>query len=379
MATPRVVVAAPDLGRSAELRAALEADGFAAVHHSLDALTPIDYSDICAIVVNAVGHEPAASSFCRRCSSRRDAPPILWLPGERADGPGIGLSSGADATLGPRAPTDLVVAQVRALVRGRERTAQLHRGADEARQINDRLRLAYERIDTDAELLRRVRRAFLPRSLPEVAGVRFAVGRRSTGANPSGFYDVTRLDEDHVAFSMADVMGGAGSTNTLLALFVKACVRGKDIDGRHYRMVPPGEVLRRLNRDLIELALPEPPFVAMAYGLLNCRDGRLSLARAAHLPILHVPREGMPTFLHPAGSFLGVADGAFMTEERQLAPGDQLLLATAGADDERLAAAAHRHRRLGVGAMVDQVARDLSEGGDRPDDLSLLGAAFERR
>jgi DNA-binding response OmpR family regulator len=168
MATPRVVVAAPDPGRSAELRAALEATGFAAVHHALDAFIPLDCSGVCAIVVAAADRESSAAAFCRRISARRDAAPILWLTGERSEGPGAGLAAGADATLGPRASAELVVTQVRALARGRERTADLHRRADESRQINDRLRRAYERIDADAELLRRVRRGFLPRSLPEV-------------------------------------------------------------------------------------------------------------------------------------------------------------------------------------------------------------------
>jgi serine phosphatase RsbU (regulator of sigma subunit) len=187
---------------------------------------------------------------------------------------------------------------------------------------------------------------------------------------------VRRLDESHVAFYLTDVMGGAAPANTLLALFVKASVRAKDVDGRHYRLVPPAEVLRRLNRDLIELGLPDPPFVSMAYGLLNCRDGRLALARAAHLPALLVPREGELEFLHPAGSFLGVAEGAFVAEERRLRPGDKLLLATAGADDEHLAASARRHRLLGVGAMVDQAARELPDEAERGDDFSLLGVEF---
>ena len=65
--------------------------------------------------------------------------------------------------------------------------------------------------------------------------------------------------------------GGTALQNAGLGVFVKTSVRAKEIMGQQYRLVPPGEVLKRLNRDLIDQALSENPFITMVYMLLNFR------------------------------------------------------------------------------------------------------------
>jgi len=44
-----------------------------------------------------------------------------------------------------------------------------------------------------------------------------------------------------------------GVPASLLTIFVKKGVRAKEVFGHHYRLLPPEEVLHRLNRELIEL------------------------------------------------------------------------------------------------------------------------------
>jgi hypothetical protein len=63
----------------------------------------------------------------------------------------------------------------------------------------------------------------------------------------------------------------------LLTIFVKKGVKPKEVFGSQYRLVPPGEVLQKLNRDLIDQELAQMPFITMVYGLLNCHNGRLQL------------------------------------------------------------------------------------------------------
>src|SRR5437762_898331 len=107
----------------------------------------------------------------------------------------------------------------------------------------------------------------------EVGPVRFAVSYRPCGQVGGDFYDVFRLDEHHVGFYVADAMGH-GVPASLLTIFLKKAVQPKEVTGSRYRLVPPGEVLGRLNRELIDQQLAQMPFITMVYGLLNCSDGR---------------------------------------------------------------------------------------------------------
>ena len=158
---------------------------------------------------------------------------------------------GADAFLGaPFEPVELI-AQVNALLRIKERHDQLSAKASETQRINKRLQAAYQQIDQELELARRVQESFLPQTLPQLPQVRFAVKYRPCGRVGGDFYDVFRLDEQHLGLYVADAMGH-GVPASLLTIFVKTSVKAKEIHGQSYRLVPPDEVLERLNRDLID-------------------------------------------------------------------------------------------------------------------------------
>jgi sigma-B regulation protein RsbU (phosphoserine phosphatase) len=150
--------------------------------------------------------------------------------------------------------------------------------------------------------------------------------------------------------------------------------------------VPPDEVLARLNRDLVALNMPEPPFVTMVWLQLNCRDGAATFARAAHPNPLHVPRDGDPRYWHAPGTLLGVFEAEFPAQQHQLRPKDKLLLYTdgahpagtggAGADNDVLIGAARRHRDLDAQPFVDQVARELLERSRNQEDFTLLALEY---
>src|SRR5207237_29730 len=72
---------------------------------------------------------------------------------------------------------------------------------------NKRLQTAYQQIDLELELARHIQESFLPRTLPELPQVRFAVKYRPCERVGGDFYDVFRLDEKHLGFYVADAMG----------------------------------------------------------------------------------------------------------------------------------------------------------------------------
>jgi sigma-B regulation protein RsbU (phosphoserine phosphatase) len=372
----------------AAFRAALEAAGFLVQTSGLSGIDPAEVGRCQAVLVTVTSKVQATvQALCRRWRIElgEQYVPIMLLAGE--DVPAMaGLDAGADTVLSASASSDHVVAQTKALLRVQHLHGRLASRAAEAQNLNQRLQQAFQQIDGDTELTRRIHRGFMPRSMPEVGRARFAVCYRPRSRIGGDFYDVMRLDENHVGLYVADAMGRGLPASSLLSIFVKKSLMTKEILGRSYRLVPPGEVLDRLNRELVNLSLPEPPFVTMVFVQLNCRDGTLTFARAAHPHPLYVPVEGEPTYWHAAGTLLGVFESEFPVQQKQLMPGDRLILFSDGVHPpttgpgslhDPLVESAKRHRHLTVQPFVDSVSRDLLEESRHPEDFTLLGCSFE--
>jgi len=323
-----------------------------------------------------------AQALCRRWRIElgEQFVPFVWLAAADVP-PAAGLDAGADVVLPEGVAPDHLVAQLKALLRVHHLHGRLAGRAAEAQHLNQRLQQAFQQIDSDLELTRRIHRGFLPRALPDINRVRFGLCYRPRSRTGGDFYDVLRLDEDQVGIYLADAMGRGLPASSLLSIFVKRSLTPKEILGRSYRLVPPGEVLDRLNREVLNLGLPEPPFVTMVYVQLNTRDGSLTFGRAAHPHPLHVPAVGAVSYWHAAGTLLGVFDAEYPVQQRQLAVGDKMVLfsdgvhppsAGPGGVHDPLVEAVERHRRLAVQPFVDAVARDLLETSRQPDDFTLL-------
>jgi sigma-B regulation protein RsbU (phosphoserine phosphatase) len=384
-AMPRILLIgdpAPD-----DARETLQAAGFPVLVASHAGLDPAELRRARLLVVDVNANNLAmAQSLCRRwrIDLGEQYTPILWLCADAVQGLATaGLDSGADACL-PRstAPTALL-AQAKALLRVEHMHARALARANDAREINQRLQQAHQQIDGDLEMARRIHRAFLPKDLPAVHQTRFAVCYRPRSRVGGDFYDVMRLDEEHVAVYLADAMGQGLPASSLLSIFVKKALRAKEIVGRSYRLVPPDEVMKNLNGEIGSLDMPEPPFVTMLYMQINCRDGAASFARASHAPPILIPADGSIQTWEADGGLLGVFDAEFPVHHRQLRSGDKVLLVSDGArsldlatGEESVIGVAERHRTLDIHGFVDAVSRDLLELSRSAQDFTALGVEF---
>ena len=377
---PRILLCAHQPSALAEMRHLLTGTGCELTAHLFGTPDPQEPNGHQLIVVEGSQCPAAALELCRRLRDRLDHHfvPLLYLADDRL----AGFESGADACLQrPFAPGELL-AQVKALLRIKDahdrqagKTAEMHR-------INKRLQQLHQQIDYEMQLAQRIQSSFLPRTLPDVPRSRFAVHYLLRDRVGGDFYDVFRLDEHHVGLYVADAMGH-GVPASLLTIFVKKGVFAKEVFGREYRLVPPEEVLQRLNKDLIDQHLSEHPFITMAYALYNHRDGVFRFARAGHPYPLYVPRMGEPTLWRQEGLLLGVTETSFPARNYRLNPGDKVLLYSDGIDTGRfedhrpgsdsLLACAARHRQLPIQEFVDRLARNLFGASEQPDDLTLLG------
>jgi phosphoserine phosphatase RsbU/P len=381
----RVLLCAAGEAGDGDVRRLLEQAGHEVRYHPLGGAPPDDLPAYQLVVLDGGRDGAAAVQCCRRLRAGlgEGFVPVLLLTADPSPAARLaGLEAGADTYLLWPFEDQELLAQARAFLRIKavhdrlaDKTAEIHR-------INKRLQQAYQQIDQELELAHRIQMSFLPQTLPELPRVRFAVHYLLCGRVGGDFYDIFRLDENHVGFYVADAMGH-GVPASLLAIFVKKGVRAKEIFGHQYRLLPPGEVLQRLNRDLVEQALSEQPFITMVYVLLNFKDGTLSFARAGHPHPLYVPRDGEPRLWQVAGSLLGVFETAFPVQAQRLQPGDKVLLYSDGIDNARfeghppgldsLLACAARHRDLPVQEFLAGVARDLFGQASPEDDLTLLG------
>lgn len=197
-------------------------------------------------------------------------------------------------------------------------------------RLSKRLNRQFVEVDQELRLASRLQQDFLPRQLPDVGSARFAAMYRPAGFVSGDVYDVRRVDEDHVAFYVADVMGH-GVPAGLLTMIIKQAVTSKRVDGDGYSLLSPSETMSMLNRVLAAQDLPNCQFVTACYGLLNCKTLELSISRAGHPYPVRISADGNMTELKSEGGLLGLfAEEEFPTRLVQLAPGDKVVLVSDG-------------------------------------------------
>jgi len=176
-----------------------------------------------------------------------------------------------------------------------------------------------------------VQRDFLPKKLPNSKNLKWAALFKPADWVAGDIYDVARIDEQHIAFYVADAVGHSMPA-ALLTMFLKQAIVMRETIGEHdYRIFSPLDVVTALNAKMSQQKLNGCLFATCCYCLLNIRTLQLSFTRAGHpYPILI--RQGTePVQLESSGGLLGVfADAYFQQETIQLQQGDKLLIYSDG-------------------------------------------------
>lgn len=257
-------------------------------------------------------------------------------------------------------------------------------------RLGNRLNEHFIELEQEMRLASRLQRDFLPKLSQCIAGTKFAAIYRAASWVSGDIYDVTRVDEDHVSFYIADAVGH-GMAASLLTMFIKRTIVPKVIHGDGYELLSPSTVLANLNQALSEQALPNCQFVTAWYGLLNLRTGQLQYARGGHPHPLAATRAGGVRELKGSGPLLGLfADEEFPTYETQLDEGDKLFLFTDGVEltfqPDQHDVDTNAYRKVFKQAMHLDVAEalarieselDSNSGSLAPkDDVTVLGLQF---
>jgi serine phosphatase RsbU (regulator of sigma subunit) len=202
-------------------------------------------------------------------------------------------------------------------------------------KLAEQLRMTEALVDNLSEQLRMaglVQRDFLPASLPNCDRIRWATTFLPAEWVSGDIYDIARIDEQHIGFYVADVVGH-GIPAALLTIFLKQALVMRETIANTYRIFSPAEVMANLNKRMATQKLSGYQFATCCYCLLNVNTLELTFARAGHpYPILIRGTE-QPKQLEIRGSLLGIFEDAQYIEGKvQLQKGDKLLLYSDGAE-----------------------------------------------
>lgn len=185
---------------------------------------------------------------------------------------------------------------------------------------------AAARIDKELEYAKSIQLSALPRNTFEEEK-RFDISATMIAAKEVGgdFYDYYMLDEDHVAFLVADV-SGKGIPAAMFMMTSKTII--KDLAENKLEV---NDVFTKANEKLCENN-ESGMFVTAWMGILNLKTGLLKYANAGHNPPIILHNDGKQEYLKSRPGFVlaGMEGIKYRVGEMILSKGDRIFLYTDG-------------------------------------------------
>jgi len=285
-----------------------------------------------------------------------------------------------------------IAAVLRGMIGRQPEIDRLGRELAIATRFTGGLRGEISRMQEELQLAAQVQREFLPRTFPEVGDLRADAFWRPASYVSGDIYDVVRLDERHIGVFIADAVGH-GIPAALLTMVICRGLPSKEVGNGTYRIIPPGEALARINRDMITHQGRTTRFATAVYCVIDTSTGHAAMAGAGHPPPVILRATGETELVESDGGLLGVFEGESYREVQfQLLPGDRLLIYSdgfeqafpgdpSGTRQARLPSKRYLDEFVAVrtaptaAALVQQIARrvDMQFGSvHQADDLTLL-------
>lgn len=386
-----IIVAGCDAASCAELATVLRGHGFAARAEAVDGLAAaVLAGDQSAagtagqvLVLLAADVSQAQAMMSGLDLAAWDSRPALAVVLSRGTSRerALVIGSGADECLSG----DVDVMELEVRVRRLAQVAVL--AADAAEQRG--------RLDRELEQARRIQRYILPLVPPPVPGVDIVAEYLPAAVLGGDFFDIIRLDDQRVAFFMADVVGhGVGAALNTMLIKSQLVIWARS-------GISVCETMSLLNDSLSRLVDLE--YATAVYGVLDLSNWTLEYTLAGHPgPVLLRPGAGVSVLgvVHPAQTLKGMRmglplgmfeNGVYFSETVDVQVDDRVLFYTDGLiewrdeDGERLGmdGLCEVLGEISHRALEDQVAWLMHHmrrrgGGLAPDDDVNL-VAFRRQ
>ena len=184
---------------------------------------------------------------------------------------------------------------------------------------------AAARIDKELEYAKQIQLSALPTNFPD--GEAYNIFAQMIAAKEVGgdFYDYYKLNENTVAFLVADV-SGKGIPAAMFMMTAKTIIKDLAESG-----LPVNEIFTKANQKLCENN-ESGMFVTAWMGILDVPSGKLTFANAGHNPPLLKRADGTFEYLKTRGGFVlaGMEGVRYRANEITLSNGDRLFLYTDG-------------------------------------------------
>lgn len=250
------------------------------------------------------------------------------------------------------------------------------------------IREAEERIDAELAFAKAIQHSALPAVHPHYAGRKeFEIYASMHTAKEVGgdFYDFYFIDDDHLAFLMADV-SGKGIPAAMFMMTSKTIIKSYAESGMSVE-----EVFTHANEKLCE-GNDAGMFVTAWMGILNIRTGKILFANAGHNHPLVKHADGTFEYLKSRAGFVlaGMEGVRYRKNELDLAPGDAIYLYTDGVTEatnlseelygeERLHAVLEKCKDESMEVICSEIKKDVDLfAGEAPqfDDITMLALKF---
>jgi serine phosphatase RsbU (regulator of sigma subunit) len=247
---------------------------------------------------------------------------------------------------------------------------------------------AEERIDAELAFAKAIQHSALPSVFPPYPNRKeFEIFATMHTAKEVGgdFYDFYFVDEDNLAFLIADV-SGKGIPAAMFMMTSKTIIKSYAESGMSVE-----EVFTVANEKLCE-GNETGMFVTVWMGILNTKTGKVLFANAGHNPPLVKHADGTYEYLKSRAGFVlaGMEGIRYRKNELQLQPGDAIYLYTDGVTEatdlntelygeERLYTVLEKYKDVTPEELCDEVKKDVDAfAGEAPqfDDITMLALKY---
>ena len=265
----------------------------------------------------------------------------------------------------------------RALERARLRRENV-RYKEQLEAVNKQLTEHLRELEKDQRAGRHVQMGMLPPSPMAIEHYRLAHRIIPSLFLSGDFVDYFRITEKHFVFYIADV-SGHGASSAFVTVLLKNFSRRLRREYKVRMLNRPGEILARLNQELMENELDK--HVTMFLCVVNSDTNRLAYANAGHFPYPILVQGDEARYLEMPGKPLGLfADAEYPSVRVDLPDACRIVMFSDGVlevmPDESLAAKEARLLEVAASVKPDLDAiwahLGLQRDMEAPDDIACL-------
>ena len=248
------------------------------------------------------------------------------------------------------------------------------------------------RIETELNLANEIQKNMLPSIFPpfpehkEIDIYAKMIPAKEVGGD---FYDMFLIDDDHLAFLVADV-SGKGVPASLFMMISKILIKNVTEIEKNI-----ADVFTNVNNMLCD-GNKVGQFVTVWFGILDLKTGHIEYVNAGHNPpLIYSNKTGKFEYLKTKSNLVlaGIENIKYEKQEIQIEPGDKIFLYTDGVVEatntqnklygtERLKDFLDKNVNLSVEELINELKKDIDKFvGNREqfDDITMLELFYKKR